>query len=171
MMPCACSGSINCTCGCHSGCSHAPKGLSSDPAKFPIEPAIVPLVYALTSLRVYQPCWSCEGHYDMTGSLGKLPRVWFFSKSVVYTDVLTQFLSLLKTAKKLTADWQVSSVYWGHDLESTFSLEPRLQVGDPPTLAELQEDVERIAENLHRDIKQIAVERADLLRQQLGQLA
>lgn len=171
VMPCTCSGSISCTCACHSGCGHAPASLSSDPVRFPIEPAIVPLVYALASLRVCQPCWSCEGHNDKGGVLHKLPRVWFFSKSVVYPDVLTRFLSLVKTTKKLSVDWQVCSVYWGGNLESTFSLEPKLHPGDRPALAELQADVKKIAANLHWDIKQIAAERADELRQQLAQPA
>ena len=36
--------------------------LSSDPERYPIEPGIVPLVFALRGLRVFEPCWSCEGH-------------------------------------------------------------------------------------------------------------
>ncbi|MCZ6862069.1 MAG: hypothetical protein O7I42_17635 [Alphaproteobacteria bacterium] len=43
--------------------------MSSEPEEFPIESAIVPLVYAFHSLRLTPPCWSCEGHYNRSGGL------------------------------------------------------------------------------------------------------
>jgi len=54
---------------CSSKCPEAPRALSIDPGRYPIEPKVTPLVFELRTTRVMQTCWSCEGHMDPEGRL------------------------------------------------------------------------------------------------------
>lgn len=152
-IPCPKCGATNCTCACSPHCPQAPRQLSSDPEAFPIEAGIVPLVYGLSSLRLCPPCWSCEGHLDRSGALHKLPRVWFYCRSVVYPSVIAEYLSNLLVARKIRVPWQVNMVHWGEQLESTFSIEPALDPAKPHLLEQLQQDVRVIAADFHQDIR------------------
>ncbi len=153
---CPCRGSPVCTCGCSSACAHAPRQLSSEPDTFPIEPGILPLVYALSSLRVIFPCWSCEGHFHDSGAFRKLPGVWFFARCLAYPSVIAAHLSDLRIAGKLARPWHVRVVDWGDDVESTFSIEPEASAMDDPGLDRLRRDVHVISADLQTHVKRLA---------------
>lgn len=153
---CSKCGSTVCTCNCSPDCPDAPLQLTSDPENHPVEPAIVPLVYALNELRVYHPCWSCEGHVDDDGGLIRAPRVWFYVRATVYLSLINHAVFRLHLDKKISCDWQVRVVDWGETSDSGFSLEPVTRPGEKADLAALQRDVEVIAENLRSEVHQAA---------------
>jgi hypothetical protein len=126
-----------------------PRTISSDPERHPIEPAVAPLVFAMKQLALFQPCWSCEGHLGLDGTIWKIPRVWFYCGSVVAVRLLSDGLRSLEQAKKLHAPWQVTVTYSQADTaETTFSLQPTLPLDDAEKLPALQEDIASIANNL-----------------------
>lgn len=153
-------GSRGCTCRCAPDCPEAPRQLSSDPERFPVEPEIVPLVYALTTLRVLPPCWSCEGHNDPTGKLHKLPRVWFYAHSLAYPGVLAECLSDLKIAGKLSHHWRICIVADGDPAHGTFSLEPQIEANETPKLEDLRADAQVISRELHDMVLRTATRHA-----------
>jgi len=130
--------------------------MSCEPEAHPIEPRIAPLVYSLYALRVCRPCWSCEGHYDPSGRLGRLPSVWFHSPTATYPAVIAECLWELGFAKKIASSWRVAAVAWGNRLDSTFSIEPDLRHSEPPPLRVLHQDVEAIAAALVDEARRIA---------------
>jgi len=142
-------GSASCQCMCSPDCPEAPEHLSSDPNNYPIEGGIAPLVYEMTRLRMFRPCWSCEGHVRADGSLWKLPRVWFYCDSVVYVRLLADVVAKLQATAKLSASWQVVVNFSDPDNPDTiFSLEPVPLTGDKITLPMLQSDAGQIARSL-----------------------
>lgn len=159
-LPCSCSGSPSCACDCSSACPHILSALSSEP-DYPIEPGIGELVYALTCLRLVQPCWSCEGHTGNTASFQKPPRVWFRAQSSMYPDLIATYLSECAANKSLSTPWQVCVVALGESAVPTYSIEPRFK-GDPPSVDKLQQDVKIIAKNLQQRIKVLASQRAEI---------
>ena len=152
-LTCPKCGSISCVCNCSPNCADAPRMMSSDPEEFPIEAAIVPLVYAFNSLRLTPPCWSCEGHYNKSGELDKLPRVWFNARSMAYPDLISELLSDLATARRLSLPWQVCVVCLDDSPDITFSIEPKINPTDKPELKSLRRDVRIIADCLIADMK------------------
>lgn len=64
---------------CHRFCPAAPRRLSSEGERGPVEPLVAPLVFELKKLGVFYPCWSCEGHEDQNGQVRNIPRVWFYA--------------------------------------------------------------------------------------------
>jgi hypothetical protein len=135
--------------------------LSSDPEHHPIEAGILPLVFALRCLRVYEPCWSCEGH---DGGVPKLPRVWFYCRSLAYLKLLSELLADLRRTKALTSHWQVRLTFSTGDApDPAFAIEPDLEPSAVPALRALQTDVRTIARELENGIKARA-------RSQLGAL-
>lgn len=167
---CPCCGSPSCTCNCSSTCVHAPRQMSSEPDTLPIEPGIVPLVYALQSLRVCPPCWSCEGHVDPSGKLGKVPRVWFYAQSLAYPNLLAAHLSQLRIDRELAFPWCIRIVHWGDPLETAFSIEPSLGPRDAANLDRLREDAARIAAGLPSDVRRLAGDRVAKLNAILNAL-
>ncbi len=154
---CPCCGSATCTCNCSSACPYAPGQMSSDPDKYPIEPGIVPLVYSLYTLRECRPCWSCEGHREPSGNrVRKLPRVWFYARSLVYPDLMTEYLTELRAARKLFHPWVLCVVNWGDALDTAFSIEPRPITDEGPVLDRLRRDVRSIAVDLPAEIRRLA---------------
>jgi hypothetical protein len=125
-------GSGVCVCNCAPGCAHAPRQMSSDPENHPVEPNIVPLVYALNRLGVCRPCWSCEGHRDDDGHITRMPHVWFYVRSVVYLSLINHCLFQLHLRKKISHEWRVRVVDWGQTSDSAFSLEPAVGPGEGP---------------------------------------
>lgn len=105
-LTCPSCGSTACTCVCSMDCQHIPAQMTSD-SRFPIEPAIAPLVYALSSLRVCEPCWSCEGHADAQGKVIRIPRVWFYCRSLTYPRLMDRYFSHLKLKKRLNYPWHL----------------------------------------------------------------
>ncbi len=136
---------------CSRHCPDLPRMLSSDPENHPLESRIAPLVYELKRLEVFDPCWSCEGHNGTDGALWKIPRVWFYCRSVVHLRVLADALKELHLDRRLSVQWRVVLTFSdGDNADTTFSLEP--SPADPrPPLAALQRDVDTIAEHL-RDV-------------------
>ncbi|MBL4615627.1 MAG: hypothetical protein JKY27_12235 [Magnetovibrio sp.] len=133
---------------CHRMCSWAPLRLSSEPQDAPLETGIVPLVFELKKLGVFEPCWSCEGHNDAQSVLWKHPRVWFYSDSVVHVRALSIALNKLFANGALSAPWVVMVTFSDADNpDTTFSLEPSSLVAGAK-LVDLKADVGVIAENL-----------------------
>jgi hypothetical protein len=140
-------GSTACQCECSPRCPEAPRALSVEPDQHPIEAAILPLVYEMTRLGIFTPCWSCEGHLRPDGSAWKLPGVWFYCDSTVHLRLLSDGLKNLQLEKKLRGQWQIVVAFSDPDNpETTFALEPA--AGDATPLAALREDVAAIARSL-----------------------
>lgn len=165
---CACSASSTCTCGCSDACDQAPRRLSSDPDQHPVEAKIIPLVYSLSTLRVCQPCWSCEGHYDAGGQLNRVPSVWFYADSAAYPAVIADYLTELRIRKTLSYPWQVSLVSWGNSFDITYAIEPDLKREREPRLHAMQKDVVTISERLRDEIRRLAGETVADIDQTVG---
>ena len=89
--PCPCPRrSPTCGCACDAACPEAPRALSTEPDRYPIEPKVVPLVFALAELRETQPSWSCEGHVRADGEWIRPPQVWFYAELSVYADLIAR---------------------------------------------------------------------------------
>jgi len=54
---CTRCGSISCQCQCSTACPEAASTLSVDPEAYPIEPGILPLIFQMKRLGLFQPCW------------------------------------------------------------------------------------------------------------------
>ncbi|MFZ1990733.1 MAG: hypothetical protein WAW96_13305 [Alphaproteobacteria bacterium] len=141
-MKCPSCGSTQCQCKCSPYCPDAPRKLSSDPERHPIEPIIAPLVFELKRTGFLDPSWSCEGHNGPDGLLQKLPRVWFNCSSMVQVRLLANSLSCLRANKSLRHPWHLIVTFSDPDNpETTFSLEPNLAEGEKASLADLQSDI------------------------------
>jgi len=156
-MPCGCSGSLTCGCGCSVDCEHAPTNLSSEPNEFSIELGIYPLVYALASLGTCPPFWSCEGHLDHSGTISRIPRVWFYARDLAYPRLIQDHVAGLSTKKNLNYKWHVCITYSdGDNIDTAFSLEPNIVMNGELDLDLLRQDVSAIAENFVCNIKHLA---------------
>ena len=153
---CSTCGSKGCLCNCSPNCEHTDKHLSSDPERFPIEPHIVPLVYALQSLKVCPPCWSCEGHLKSDGSPLRFPSVWFHSHSVVYPHIIHESLQAKAIRSKLSCSWAIGIKSWGEMIETTFAIQPDLVEGVIPSLDTLWADIEFLGNNLAPEVLRLA---------------
>ena len=143
-------GSMACQCMCSVHCPEAPRALSVDPDRYPIELAILPLVFEMKRLGMFRPCWSCEGHLRPDGSLWKMPRVWFYCDSMVQLRLLSDGLNHMANAGCLRAPWRIVVTFSDPDNpETTFSLEPALSHDREISLPALQKDVAEIARSLH----------------------
>ena len=110
---------------CHRFCPAAPRRLSSEGERGPVEPLVAPLVFELKKLGVFYPCWSCEGHEDQNGQVRNIPRVWFYADSVVHIRGLAEAINGLRNAGRLAARWQIVLTHSDADNpDTTFSLEP-----------------------------------------------
>ncbi len=148
---------MTCACNCSIDCERLPLQLSSDPEHHPIEPAIAPLVYALTATGMMHPCWSCEGHLDPGETRLKVPpRVWFYARASAYPALLGDYVWQLRFQKALKHDWRVSLVSFGNPLDSAYSIEPNLTDVDSPNLDHLRQDVRTIATGLADALKAMA---------------
>ncbi len=130
--------------------------MSSDPSLHPIERGITPLVFSLYTSRVCQPCWSCEGHTDASGKVRKIPRAWFYVRSLVFADLVAQYLGELAVSRKLSQPWMLRVVNWGEAEDTALSIEPKLAPDQEPVLHRLRGDVVTIADNFLADIRQLA---------------
>ena len=149
-------GSNVCTCACAPNCPDAPHYLSSDPDQSPIEPNIVPLVFALNALGACPPCWSCEEHVESDGHLVRPPHVWFYTRSMVHLSLINHFLFRAGFRKLISREWQVRVVDWGQTSDSAFSLEPVISPLERVDLPALQKDVRVIAEGLVAGVRDAA---------------
>jgi hypothetical protein len=132
---------------CHRYCPAAPRRLSSEGERSPVEPHIAPLVFELKKLGVFYPCWSCEGHCDETGRLWKIPRVWFYADSVVHLRALANAVNRLSNAGRLSTSWRIVLTHSDEDNpDTTFSLEPEPSADS--SLDALQSDLRVMADEL-----------------------
>ncbi len=132
---------------CHRYCPAAPRRLSSEGERSPVEPLVAPLVFELKKLGVFHPCWSCEGHVDQAGKMRNVPRVWFYADSVVHVRGLAEAVTRLLNARRLSARWQVVLTHSDADNpDTTFSLEPELAADNSLDL--LQADLRVMADEL-----------------------
>lgn len=141
---------------CSPSCDNVQTSLSSDPGRHPIESKVAPLVFELSSLRVIQPCWSCEGHFNQDGELWKLPQITFYSLSPIYPQLLIAHINELKLNKKLSYEWHVVLTNFGRPWHMSYSLEPNLNNVSDPHLGKLQIDLGTISKDLHDKVKIIA---------------
>ncbi|MBI3773413.1 MAG: hypothetical protein HY272_12025 [Gammaproteobacteria bacterium] len=143
---------------CSSNCEHAPQQLSIDAVNYPIETNVVPLVYELASVRLIQPCWSCEGHLNPNGELWKIPQVSFYSQSPIYAQLLIRHISALNLQKRLTYPWHVALSDFGQTWDVTYTLEPNLNYDQPRQvqLNLLQHDLNTLADHLCVRLKTLA---------------
>ena len=157
--------SLTTTAHCSAQCPYAPAQMSSDPERYPIEPAIVPLVYAFYTLRLMMPCWSCEGHADKNGALIKTPKLWFYSAADFYPKLVAQYVNTLKGQHKIENQWAVRLLPFSQSMFTiTYCLEPQDTPIHNDSLISLQRDIDVIAKNLRQEILKLAhhyVERAD----------
>lgn len=156
---------------CKPGCSDAPRAMSIDPELYPIEPGVVPLVYELFSMRLVQPCWSCEGHtQELTDGeqfLWKIPQVCFYSSSPVYPQLLLRCLNDLKFTKQLEYVWHVVLSDFSQTWEVTYSLQPDLNQVDKADIKLIQKDLLTISNNLYSNMRIQASKMLAELQQQL----
>lgn len=152
-------GETRCACACWSGCPEAPRALSVDPERHPIEPAMVPLVFEMRRLGVFDTCWSCEGHLGPDGRLWKPPSLWFYARSQAHLRLLAAGLASLRAAGRLAAEWRIFVTHSEADNPDTmFALEPLLAEGDAqPSLGALQADLGQMAAALQPLIRQEAL--------------
>ncbi len=114
-----------------------------------MEPLVAPLIFELKKLGVFHPCWSCEGHTDQAGNLWKIPRIWFYSDSVVHIRALADAIDRLFNTRRLLARWHVVLTHSDADNpDTTFSLEPDPAAENP--LGRLQGDLRTLADELDR---------------------
>ena len=150
-------GSTACQCRCTPGCPDAPATLSSEPEAYPIETGAVPVVFEMSRLGMFRPCWSCEGHLDPQGALWKLPAVCFYCDSLVHVRLLGAGLARLSTDGTLKAKWQVVITFSDPDnIATAFSLEPKQPIDAGIGLEELRADFATIARALQGLMKQEA---------------
>ena len=155
---CTCSGSTSCTCQCNAACPEAPSQLSSDGQRYPIEPKVVPLVFGLHELRLCTPYWSCEGHLRTDGEIFRLPQVWFYSRSLIYPRLISDWLALLRGAHRLENPWHIAVSYSESGLDTGFSIEPDVKLIPTVDLASLQRDLTVLAEGLVPEVRALARE-------------
>ena len=148
---------VNSAQDCSASCRYTKYQLSSEPQKYPIEDAILPLVYAFYTLRLLTPCWSCEGHNDHRGDIFKIPKLWFYSSHDFYPKLIAQWVSTHKGEGKLNNHWGVRILPFSQtDFATTYSLEP-LDVNIQQTqLSSLQQDVKTIAANIRQGLFKLA---------------
>ncbi len=149
LMACPHCNSSACQCLCSPYCKGAASALSSDPVLHPIEPAILPLVFAMARIGLFAPCWSCEGHEGPDGGVMKLPTVWFYCGAVAHLRILADGLNALFHARRLNAPWRITVTFSDADNpRTTFALEPVQQSNQLATLPALQPDADEIARAL-----------------------
>jgi hypothetical protein len=128
--------------------------MSSEPERYPIESKIVPLVYALFTSRLCVPCWSCEGHpaSNVNGE-EKYPAVWFYSRSLMYPRLISEYLDDMLFKKKIAHPWRIRVLSWAQGLDTRFCIEPKVGSGQDARLSDLQAEIPVIAESLAADLK------------------
>lgn len=150
---------------CSAQCPEAPRQMSSEPDRYPIELGIAPLVYAFYTMRLMMPCWSCEGHTDQNGVVLKTPKLWFYTTSDFYPKLVAQYVSSLKGAHKIENHWAVRLLPFSQSMFTiTYSLEPQESAPALFNLASLQNDIKVISHHFRQEMLTLArqyVERAD----------
>lgn len=155
--PCVnCQQPISQRTDCSPDCDNAAEALSEDPAKFPIEEHIVPLVFELTTMRLVQTCWSCEGHASVDGKILKMPQISFYTEKPLYAQLISKYLSKLFWQKKLSYPWEITLSDYGQTLELTYTIKCDISCVEAPNLKVMQNDLISMSENLSSEIKGFA---------------
>ena len=157
-------GSNHCNCNCAVTCVNAPAQLSSEHARYPIEDNVLPLGFTLRSMKVCDPCWSCEGHLDGAQKLTKLPQVWFHCNSMTLIRLLDDCITYFKLRAIINNSWQIVVTYTEPgSLINAFSLKPEVQVGQSLELEVLQQDLMSMAQHLPEQLLSRALKCRDSL--------
>lgn len=138
---------------CSAKCDHAPYALSEEPERYPIEEHVVPLVFELTSMRLVQTCWSCEGHLDIDGEVWKLPQVGFYSKKPIYSQLICNYLAYLHWRKELYYPWEVVLTNFGGTWDVTYTIKCDLSRVKNPDINLMQKDLVNMSKDLSERIK------------------
>lgn len=134
---------------CSRSCPDAQYGLSSDPARFPVEAKIVALVFELKRIGVFYPCWSCEGHLDASGVFQRAPAVWFYCDNLLSVRLLSDGIADLHANDKLSRPWHLRVTYTeGDSTDTAFALEPLIEDRSAVNLEALQADAALIAREM-----------------------
>lgn len=142
---------------CSYRCPIAPKQMSSDPDRYPIEGAIVPLVYAFYTLKSLMPCWSCGGHINNLGQVIKAPKVWFYSSADFYPKLIAQYVNQLHGEHTIMNNWSVRILPYSQSMFTlTYSLEPLNQNLENMNLDSLHQDIITIAQTLRHGTHNLA---------------
>lgn len=145
--------SVTSTAHCSIDCPEAARKMSSDPHNHPIEAHVVPIVYAIYTLRLLMPCWSCEGHENNQHELIKAPKIWFYSLSPFYAKLIAQALSTIRYKNKLNFDWSIKILPFSQSMFTlTYSMEPELNDVNNNILQDLHQDMRIIGENLSTSV-------------------
>jgi len=143
---------------CSYNCDNAAEALSEDPARYPVEKNVVPLVFELTTMRLVQTCWSCEGHANIDGKIMKLPQVSFYSEKPFYAQLLSNYFKKLHCNKKLYYPWEITLSDYGQTWEMTYTIKCDLSRIENPDIKIMQSDLNAMGENLSSNIKVFARE-------------
>jgi DNA-binding CsgD family transcriptional regulator len=159
--PCRCERrSTACGCGCGPGCPHVATALSQSCDRVPVLPGYVPILYALSALRVFQVLWPKQTHY--CGPSGEAPPrpIYFRTAALEYASLISHRLRYLDDTGALSTRWRVFVVA---DLsgEASFALEP-VEGGRPAS--GLWSDLAHIGSTLTASVRRIASARLRLLR-------
>lgn len=141
---------------CSSSCSKAPRALSCDPENHPLESKVVPIAFELALSKVFQTCWSCEGHVDQDGQLWKYPQVSFYVCAPVYAQLLLKYVNGLMNDGKLSYSWHVVVSDYGPLNGMTYTLQPNLYMVTEVHLGKLQQDLLTVSQNMVANLKAIA---------------
>ncbi len=139
---------------CSPKCPEAPKSLSVDPIQYPIERSVVALVFELNAIRLFETCWSCEGHIrEGESQIWKIPQVCFYSQSSIYAKLLSTHLSKLFIQKKLKYNWLLCLSDISQSIHPAYNIQPDLTNQFEPSLGLLQNDMRTIGNDLQRHLK------------------
>ena len=98
-----------------------------------------------------RPFRSCAGLGGADGALWKIPRIWFYGRSVVHLRVLADAFEERHLDRRLSVPWRVVLTFSdGDNADTTFSREPG-SLAPGPLHAALQRDIETVAGHL-RDV-------------------
>ncbi|MEK6748606.1 MAG: hypothetical protein AABY83_05305 [Pseudomonadota bacterium] len=114
----------------------------------PIESYIAPLVFSLTTLKIFVTYWSCEGHCSRDGLWIRIPQVWFHCRSLAHVRLLHDWLSQQWIQKKISVPWVVMLTHAGLTLDTGFCLQPELNFHPEATLPMLQHDALHLGQAL-----------------------
>ena len=90
-------------------------------------------------------------------STHRLPKVWFYSRSVLYPRLIAEFLNELKFRKLIHHEWGVRVLSFASELDTRFSISPEQNDVSIEVLEALQQESTTIATHLNKDIRKKAM--------------
>jgi hypothetical protein len=130
--------------------------LSTEADGSPVEPRVVPIVYALFASGLARPRWSSEGRSDTHGRVTKWPGVWFASTSFTYLDLLDTALTDLHESGRTRREGRVELCSTQPDPAHALYGLAVLRDGVDPKLEELHDDLRSLGEHLDNDVRRLA---------------